>query len=344
MILPSVAFLTLFTGAFASVVPQGANTWKTLQSIPIAPRQEHSAVVLSKDTLAILGGIVPSDDEIGAETTAIVQFYNTRTNQWRRFATEAPIKTNHPNVAAVNGKMYLLGGLSTLDNGAWRAFPSSWVYNPDLDEWTELDPLPEGEERGSAAVGVHGSIIYMAGGLSILELTPGGGQGTVDVVSAFDTKTSKWLDLPEAARKLPEGRDHAGVSVVKNKLYVLGGRIRGQRNVKDTVFILDLDDLEAGWTTSEAKMPTPRGGVLSATVGSTVYIMGGEGNPVNGTKGVYNQVEAFDTETETWEKLGAMKVPRHGGAAVAIKGGIYVPGGGIAEGGAPVDTVDVYWP
>jgi N-acetylneuraminic acid mutarotase len=341
----SITLLSLFTSTLASALPQGANTWKTLQSIPIAPRQEHSVVSISEKTLAILGGVVPNKDAIGgAETTGIVQFFNTRTNQWRRFATEAPVKTNHPNVAAVNGKMYLLGGLSDIDNGAWRAFPNSWVYNLDLDEWTELEPLPESEARGSAAVGVHGNVIYMAGGMSILELKPNGTQGTVDVVSAFDTKTSKWLDLPEAAKRLPEGRDHAGVSIVKNKLYVLGGRTHGQHNVKDTVFILDLDNLEAGWATSEAKMPTPRGGVLSATVGSKVYIMGGEGNPVSGSKGVYDQVEVFDTETETWEELGTMKVPRHGGAAVAVKGGIYIPGGGVAEGGAPVDTVDVYWP
>ncbi|KAF4436468.1 Kelch domain-containing protein 8A [Fusarium austroafricanum] len=344
MIFSGITLLSLLTGALASAVPQGANTWKTLQSIPIAPRQEHGVVALSEKTIAIIGGIVPNPDADGFNTTNIVQFYNTRSNSWRRHVTEAPTEVNHPNVAVVNGKIYLLGGLSGIRDGAWRAFSDSWVYNPDLDEWTELDSVPQGEERGSAGMGVYGHIIYLAGGMRTLEpVGPGGGQDTVDFVSAFDTKTSKWIDLPEAAKKIPEGRDHASASVVGNKFYVLGGRLRGQRNVKDTVFILDLENLEAGWTTSEAKMPTPRGGTVSGTIGTKVYVLGGEGNPAD-SESMFDQIEVFDTKTEKWEELGTMKLPRHGGAAVAINGGIYLPGGGIKEGGSPVDTLDVYWP
>ncbi|RGP72205.1 kelch domain-containing 8a [Fusarium sporotrichioides] len=346
MIFPITTLLSLLAAsALASVVPQGANTWKTLESIPIAPRQEHGVVALSEKTVAIIGGIVPNREADGFETTALMQFYNTRSNSWRRYVTEAPVKVNHPNVAAVNGKIYLLGGLSDIDDGAWRAFPESWVYNPDLDEWSELAPIPDKQQRGSAAVGVYGNIIYLAGGMRTLEPTgPGGEQDTVDFVSAFDTKTSKWLDLPEAARTLPEGRDHATSSIIGNKFYVLGGRLSGQRNVKDTVFILDLDNLEQGWTTSEAKMPTPRGGVVSGTVGKKIYVLGGEGNTEAGSDGIFDQIEVFDTETETWQELGKMAVPRHGGQAVAVKGGIYLPGGGITEGGSPVATLDVYWP
>ncbi|KAF4965167.1 hypothetical protein FSARC_6985 [Fusarium sarcochroum] len=346
MLLPSsVTLLSLLTATLASAVPQGANTWKTLESIPIAPRQEHGVVALSDKTLAILGGIVPNRDADGFETTALVQFYSTQSNSWRRFVTEAPTKVNHPNVAAVDGKIYLLGGLSDITDGAWRAFSDSWVYNPDLDEWTELDPVSKGEERGSAAVGVHGNTIYLAGGMRTLEPTgPGGEQDTVDFVSAFDTKTSKWIDIPEAAKKLPEGRDHAAASIVGNKFYVLGGRLRGQRNVKDTVFVLDLDNLEEGWTTSEGRMPTPRGGVVSGTIGTKIYVLGGEGNTAADSEGVFDEVEVFDTKTETWQDAGSMSLPRHGGAAVAIKGGIYLPGGGTAEGGSPVSVLDVYWP
>ncbi|RFN40762.1 kelch domain-containing protein 8a [Fusarium flagelliforme] len=345
MMFPSIALLSLAASALASAVPQGANTWKTLESIPIAPRQEHGVVALSDKEIAIIGGIVPNKDADGFQTTSLVQFYNTRSNSWRRYVTEAPVKVNHPNVAAVNGKIYLLGGLSEATDGAWRAFPESWVYNPDLDEWTELEPVPEDQERGSAAVGVYGNIIYMAGGMRTLEpIGPGGEQDTVAFVSAFDTKTSKWLDLPKAAQTIPEGRDHAAASVVGSKMYVLGGRLRGQRNVKDTVFILDLDDLEKGWTTSDAKMPTPRGGVVSGTVGKKIYVLGGEGNTAEDSDGIFNEIEVFDTAKESWESVGKMSLPRHGGQAVAVKGGIYLPGGGISEGGSPVETLDVYWP
>jgi N-acetylneuraminic acid mutarotase len=75
-----------------------------------------------------------------------------------------------------------------------------------------------------------------------------------------------------------------------------------------------------------------------------VYTFGGEGNPVEGSDGVFDQVEVYDTRKDSWERLGKMKVPRHGTSAVAVKGGVYIPGGGIKLGGAPVDTFDVFYP
>ncbi|KAM5349576.1 hypothetical protein ACJ41O_006081 [Fusarium nematophilum] len=336
--------LTFWAAALASPTTHSRGRWETLAPIPLAPRQEHAVVTLSDTTLAILGGIVPNSEGQGFNTTSIMQFYDIPSDNWCS-ATPAPIKANHPNVAVVEGKIYFLGGLSVASDGVWRAFADSWVYDPVDDRWSSLDPIPKGEQRGSAAMGVYRGTIYMAGGMRTLEPTgPGGEQDTLDVVSAFDTASSTWIDLPQAPRRIPEGRDHAGASVVGGKFYVLGGRLRGQHNVKDTVFILDLEHLDQGWTVSEGRMPTARGGVVAGTVGSKVYVCGGEGNPVNGTNGVFDNVEVFDTEAEIWEKLSPMKLPRHGGQAAAAGKGIYLPGGGIREGGAPVDVLDVFWP
>ncbi|KAF4980642.1 hypothetical protein FZEAL_3391 [Fusarium zealandicum] len=332
------------SAVLASNAPHVGGTWETLAKIPIAPRQEHAMAALSETTLSIVGGIIPNPDGEGANTTSLMQLYDIPSDTWRS-AAEAPIEVNHPNVAAVDGKIYLLGGLSVASGGIWRAFADSWVYDPVTDKWYALDPVPAGYEKGSAAMGVYGSMIFMAGGMrTLVPGGPGGEQDTVDSVLAFDTASLTWIDLPQAAQKIPEGRDHAGTSVVGCKFYLLGGRLRGQYEVKDTVFILDLDNLEHGWTVSDGRMPTPRGGVVAGAVGSKVYVMGGEGNPTEGAEGVFDDVEVYDTETETWEKLEAMQLPRHGGAAAVVDGGIYLPGGGIREGGAPVDVFDVYWP
>jgi hypothetical protein len=39
-----------------------------------------------------------------------------------------------------------------------------------------------------------------------------------------------------------------------------------------------------------------------------------------------------------------MPVPRHGTAAVAVGGTIYIPGGGDVAGGSPMDVNDAYRP
>ncbi|KAK0622725.1 hypothetical protein B0T14DRAFT_451896, partial [Immersiella caudata] len=318
---------TLFFGfyvvaeAAASRIPAGR--WRDLAPIP-SVRQEHVTVATSPSSFAILGGIVPNGDSW--VTTDLVQFYDIAKNSWRP-APPLPVPLNHPNGASVGNKIYLLGGLLTAPDGNWVGTPDSWVYNKKPDVWASLPATTASAARGSAAVGVHNGIIYLAGGLTVLELVLGGQQGTVDTVTAFDTVSEKWIPLPPAARRLPAPRDHAGAAVVGHTFYVLGGRDHGGEEVRDTVFALDLHNLAAGWVTKKGRMPTARGGLAAATIGTKVYTFGGEGNP-NTETGVFNETEVYDTVGDSWTRLAPMKLPRHGTSAVAIGGRVYVPGGG----------------
>ena len=152
-----------------------------------------------------------------------------------------PRAMNHINAAVVDGNIYVFGGLADLGElePAWRAVRDSFVYSPSTNTWEEIPGIPAGEERGSAAVGVSGSRVILAGGMTDLELSGNRSQNTVSVVSVFETKNQTWIDVPQSAKYLPEGRDHAGAAVVEGRMYVLGGRDRGQENVKDTVYVLD---------------------------------------------------------------------------------------------------------
>ncbi|KAH7063773.1 hypothetical protein BKA63DRAFT_526119 [Paraphoma chrysanthemicola] len=345
--LTSIFLLSTITTA--SPHPQPSPSWHTLAPISLFPRQEHTTLFVPPSTIAILGGIIPSNDSsltVPFVTTSLMQFYSIPDNIW---STRAPIPQplNHLSAAVVDGKIYLLGGLveagKSNDDRAWRAIGESWIYDPSLDTWSTLPSLPAGQERGSAAVGVYDKKIYLAGGVTALELYGNQTQATISTVSAFDTVARKWLDVPEPAKLMPAGRDHAGAAVVNQKMYVLGGRERGQGNVKDTVFVLDLCDLEKGWRTSAARMPTARGGVAAGVVGKKIYTFGGEGNRAV-ESGVFAEVEAYDTVKEKWYGVGSMRVPRHGTYAVGVKGKVYVPGGGIVQGGGPVSDFDVFVP
>jgi N-acetylneuraminic acid mutarotase len=226
----------------------------------------------------------------------------------------------------------LTGGAS------WQATHDSFVYDPASDRWTALSPMPDGTQRGSAAVGTCGSRIHLAGGMRTLTPGPGGLQDTVDLVSSYDVLTGRWEPLPS----LPEARDHAGGAVVGGTFFVLGGRDRGQVNVRDTAYALDLATRR--WT-ERAPMPTARGGIATAVVGTRIYALGGEGNPAPGANSVFADSEVYDTAHDRWQRLAPMPVPRHGTAAVAVGGTIHVPGGGTAGGGAALSAVnDSYRP
>ncbi|KAF4537766.1 uncharacterized protein LTHEOB_11390 [Lasiodiplodia theobromae] len=310
--------------------------WEDLASIP-TPRQEHGTTAIGNTTIAILGGIVPTNGS--TTTTDLLQLYDIDSNTWKT-VSPAPYKVNHPNIAAVHDKLYLLGGLapgpvSTDVTMNWVASKLCYAYDVETDTWTQLASMPSGMERGSAIVGVQGEMIYLAGGMTVLMT---GYQDAVDSVISFNTTSGKWQRLVVAAAELPESRQHGAGSVIGDTFYVVGGRRYNQTNYRDTVFKLDLANQEAGWETSTGHMPTARGGINGGAVGSTFYVFGGEGNP-DSTTGVFNQTEAFDTVAQAWTELETMQVPRHGTQAAAANGRIYIPGGGLQQDGKVV-TVD----
>lgn len=304
--------------------------WRPLPPIAGGHRQEHSVAAVARKVY-VIGGI-HRDAAGGITTTNRVEVYDTQRVRWAT-AAPMPVAINHPNAAAVGGRIYVLGGLS--GGASWQAIRDSFVYDPRTDRWSPLPPMPAGTERGSAAVGVHGTKIYLAGGMRTLMPAPGGLQDTVDTVASYDVVTGHWAALPS----LPQARDHVGGAVVRGTFYVLGGRDRGQVNVRDTTYALDLRTRR--WT-ERAPMPTARGGIAAAAVGGTIYTFGGEGNPAEGSHGVFADTEAYDTVRDRWQQLAPMPVPRHGTAAAAVGRTIFIPGGGTAGGGAPVDVNDAY--
>ncbi|MEU2989558.1 Kelch repeat-containing protein [Streptomyces griseoincarnatus] len=157
-------------------------------------------------------------------------------------------------------------------------------------------------------------------------------------MSAYDVVTGRWEELPA----LPEARDHVGGAVVGETFYVLGGRDRGQVNVRDTVYAWEHGARR--WT-ERAAMPTARGGIAAAALGRRIYTFGGEGRHAGTNPNtVFDETEAYDTLRDRWERLAPMPVPRHGTAAVAVCGTIHILGGGVMGGGAPVETNDAYRP
>jgi hypothetical protein len=52
----------------------------------------------------------------------------------------------------------------------------------------------------------------------------------------------------------------------------------------------------------------------------------------------------YHVESDDWEALGSMKVPRYGTSVIALGGKAYIPGDGDAIGVAPVSYSDVFLP
>lgn len=330
--------ITLFIGLIAALPnfhqpPNrriGETSWTRHDPIGLGPRQEHGVAGL-EDRLYVIGGVRYGDKNNTVEMVNSVEYLSLDKQTWH-VAAPVPQAVNHANIAAVDEKIYIIGSLAGGFN--WTALPSTYVYTSFNDSWRQLAPMPEGAARGSSAVGVYNDTIYLAGGQLFLEIVPPYRQPGISTVSSYNVKANSWdTTLPS----LPQARQHVGGAVAGSTFYVIGGREFDIHSYHNTTYALDLEN-PVEWK-EMAQMPTARGSIACAASGTVIYCFGGEGDTSN-ENGIFAEVEAYDTVSDSWSVLPPMEVPRHGTGAVVLEGQIWIPGGGLTMAMAPTGVVD----
>jgi N-acetylneuraminic acid mutarotase len=295
--------------------------WHALPDVPFAPIQDHAVATL-ESKVYVLGGF---------RTDAFA--YDTRTQQWSRLAAvPAPMGIHHPNVAAVDGRIYVVGTL--MRNGGPETEATSgavWIYDPGSDAWTTGSTMPKPAKwRGASAVAAIGSKIYVAGGYK------GRISGTpMPDFQVYDTALDTWQTLPD----LPVARDHVMGASVGDIFYVIGGEDTDQ--VFDRV---DIYDPAAGAWQAGTPMPTARAGAATGVIDGRIIVAGGDDeNP--GESQVFAATESYDPSTDSWTTLDPMPSPRQGIMGLSGTGGVlYVIGGGDVTGGSVTRTFTAFVP
>jgi N-acetylneuraminic acid mutarotase len=174
--------------------PGGAGRWVSLAPIPTY-RQEHRSVAI-KGQIYVFGGVLPGLPNGTYPTTDLNQKYNVANDSWTTVAP-MPIALNHINAAAVNGKIYVLGGMA-FQNNNWVAVRDCFSYDPTSDTWTSIGKIPEGRQVGSAAVGTKDNTIYLAGGITVTNLT-NYADNTTAIFTSYDVSSQTWTNLPDVS-------------------------------------------------------------------------------------------------------------------------------------------------
>jgi N-acetylneuraminic acid mutarotase len=241
-----------------------------------------------------------------------------------------PQALNHIMPAAVNGKIYVIGGQTTESSEPDKAgfVNTVYEYDPASSKWTARAPMPTMRGGGVAAV-VDGRI-YVAGGRP-----PRGHDFAV-----YNPEADKWTALPN----LPTQRNHLAAGAHDGKVYVFGGRFEGGFRSKTTNAVEAFDPKTNSWSAKKS-MLKPRGGVNGIFANGCFHLFGGEGNP-NHPYGVFADHDYYNPLTDSWHALEPMPIAVHGVTGLAfIDGNIHLPGGGTAQGGSSGSTIhQVYRP
>lgn len=242
------------------------------------------------------------------------EYYDPATDDWHTVAP-LPAALNNVQSVAIGDDIYYLGGLVGL---LQPQDDSVSIYHTTTNTFSEGTPMPAGRARGAGGAAVYDGKIYIAGGLH---------DGTsVPWFDVYDPVADTWSQLPD----MPRARDHFHAAVVNGTFYAIGGRRSSSTNCCNaTVTENDSFSLSTGsWSTSNAPLPTQRAASATAVLGDEILVIGGEGGGA-----VFDEVEAYDTTSNTWRELAPIPTPVEGMQAAVCNGGVYIAGGGTAQGG-----------
>ncbi len=126
------------------------------------------------------------------------------------------------------------------------------------------------------------------------------------------------------------------MAVYEGKIYSFGG---GGDDFKSLDLSEVYDPKTDQWTTL-APMPTLRSGALAATLGDTIYVMGGGFKKEDGRFKFLTTVEAYFPKEDRWETQPSLLQPHDYPACAVVDGLIYIIGGhhpDATEGGPQTD-------
>jgi hypothetical protein len=284
---------------------EGVGEWGQRAGLLVA--NSEFALAESNGRIYVMGGYPAS-----RITSRTLQIYDIASNSWE-LGPDLPQPNNHGMAAAVNGKIYLIGGQTTDDQQGATAVDHVYELDPANGTWVEKARMPTARSGGVAVV--HNGRIYVAGGR-----VPRGNDFAV-----YDPAEDRWEVLPE----LPSQRNHLTGAAINGRIHIVGGRLgNGLSPLKSDANDV-FDPLTRTWG-SAAAMLRGRSGINGVVARGCFHVWGGE-DP----NGMTPDHDYYDPRTDNWTSLPNMPIPVHGVVGAAfVDGVIWVTGGGTQIGGA----------
>jgi N-acetylneuraminic acid mutarotase len=222
------------------------------------------------------------------------------------------------SLASLNGKLHLLGGFDADGNPTDRHSQ----YDPALDTWKDLAPLPT--PRGMIATAVLGGNLIAVGGARTQWPHP------VKAVDCYRPAIDNWVEWPS----LPHGRAAGAATAHGGRLYLFGGLVRclfGLR-ARATHKVLVYSPRTEQWCKG-ARLQTAQSGAQIVHADERLYVVGGCRKD-----GGVAPIELLDARDGSWLEAVQPILPRKDCGVAMLDGEIYIVGGVSPAG--PTATIE----
>ncbi|MET9566402.1 Kelch repeat-containing protein [Streptomyces tauricus] len=261
---------------------------------------------------------------------------------WRA-RSPLPVKRAEVGVAAVGGRLYVVGGTAQRDDEApvW-ATTEVHSYDPRQDEWSSHAPLPKPLTHvGVAALG--GRLYAFGGFTSPVHMNP---QRDAYV---YDPRHDVWDRFPD----MPVALGSIGVAAVDGRLHLLGGR-DSHRVVtpEGSPFSLGygsvrthhvFDPRRNTYVTADLLPTEGRDHAGVAVLDGMIHVVGGRTEDPDDN---LTRHDVYDVRRRCWARATPLPTARSAGAAVVLGTRLVYAGGECRPGGSTetFDDVTVYDP
>ena len=305
-----------------------------------------------------LGFTVTARENASLAGEASRMVYNTDSRSEWVYTTPMQETRKNASAAALDGKIYVLGGESA--TGSLKTFA---VYDTEKKTWESLPEYP-GTESGicRAAVFAYNNEIYVIGGQTDTGVTA----KLLKSVYAYNTETRQWQKKADLA----EGRTNLAYACSKDKLYVWSkagttdqaeiydiktdtwetavlpdtSAVIAAASVDNRVFVLKEDGEKMFW---QEYLPEDNlfedAGTVCPFAASDIY-----GTPVVISGKIYmakteetKEVLVYDAYSDEWSRISDMNLTKKDSMLAASGNDIYSIGGELAGFGV-LDTVEQY--
>jgi N-acetylneuraminic acid mutarotase len=242
---------------------------------PMARPVHHQAMVEYGGKIYVFGGFVAPSSGGGWEPVDNAWEYDPVADSWKAL-WPLPGKRGSAVAAQVAGKMYVIGGATTVEgskdvaingNGPARVVTTNEVYDPATNSWQSRSPMALG--RNHAFAGAVGGKIYVIGGRVAHAFVTV--SSNTDIVEEYDPATNTWSGLKA---KMPSARSGGGWGTLGGKIYVAGGEVATPELVGAFRAVEAYDAATNTWN-KLPPMPMPRHGVAGAILGTRFHLVSG---------------------------------------------------------------------
>ena len=260
-----------------------------------APLQDAAAVSLGAERLVLLGGLDSSDTSTAAITVLTAGHPSA--------SARLPEAQHDAQGASLDGGLYVFGG------GQFSSYDHILRYEPGNGRVSLVGHLPR--PASDVAVTTIGGTAYIIGGYD--------GQRALDTILAWRPGGN-----PAVVGRLPSGLRYAAVAATSSKVIIAGGSTAAGASRAVLSF-----EPSTGRVTQIGSLPHPLTHAAAASLGPTVYVMGGRGSlPGSQTSAIL----AINPESGRVRHTGDLAQPLSDAAIAMVGGRIVLAGGQSASG------------